>query len=143
MPLITNRTRGPTLVASASQAETGFSRLRARLFNEDDSSAQGPWRPHALGWFDRPVVDANGVRFPVIEVDGSIVATAIGTLEVGVPNPQCLRGRTVRLANVLSVQEYRGRGYGTRLVLDVISWVRLIAADRVDLSATRGFSAST
>jgi GNAT superfamily N-acetyltransferase len=72
----------------------------------------------------------------VIEVDGELVATAIGTLEIGVPNPQCALGRTVRLANVITLPEHRGQGHGTTLVLDVVAWARSIAADRVDLSAT-------
>jgi GNAT superfamily N-acetyltransferase len=72
----------------------------------------------------------------VIEVDGSIVATAIGTLELGVPNPQCPRGRTVRLANVITMPDHRGNGHATSLVHDVIEWARSIDADRVDLSAT-------
>ena len=72
----------------------------------------------------------------MIEVDGELVATAIGTLEIGVPNPQCVRGRTVRLANVITLPEHRGHGHGTTLVLDVVAWARSIAADRVDLSAT-------
>jgi GNAT superfamily N-acetyltransferase len=46
------------------------------------------------------------------------------------------RGRGVRLANVITVPEHRGHGYGTLLVLDVITWARSIGADRVDLSAT-------
>ena len=64
------------------------------------------------------------------------MATAIGTLEIGVPNPQCVRGRTVRLANVITRPEYRGHGHGTTLVHDIVAWARSIAADRVDLSAT-------
>jgi len=124
------------LRAAAAEDGPQLLRLWARLFDEDDSSAQEPWRTHARGWFDRSFDDANGARFPLIEVDGAIVATAIGTLETGVPNPQCLRGRTVRLANVFTVPQHQGRGYGTTLVLDVISWARRIGADRVDLSAT-------
>ncbi|MGZ5374781.1 MAG: GNAT family N-acetyltransferase, partial [Aeromicrobium sp.] len=65
-----------------------------------------------------------------------IVATAIGTLEIGVPNPHCLRGRTARLANVITLPGHRGQGYGTTLVEDVIAWARAIGADRLDLSAT-------
>jgi GNAT superfamily N-acetyltransferase len=72
----------------------------------------------------------------VIEADGELIATAIGTLEIGVPSPLCVRGRTVRLANVITLPEHRGQGYGTTLVLDVLAWARTIDADRVDLSAT-------
>lgn len=75
-------------------------------------------------------------RFPVIDVDDQIVATAIGTLELGVPNPQCPQGRVVRLANVITHPTYRGSGFGTLVVDDVTQWARSINADRVDLSAT-------
>jgi len=111
-------------------------RLWALLFDEDDSSSDDVWRGHAGEWFTQFVAFPSLARFPVIEVDGQIVATAIGTLELGVPNPQCPRGRTVRLANVITLAGHRGAGYGTRLVDDVIEWARSINADRVDLSAT-------
>ena len=45
-------------------------------------------------------------------------------------------GVTVRLANVITLPEHRGRGHGTLLVRDVIELGRSIDADRVDLSAT-------
>lgn len=80
--------------------------------------------------------DRDTALFPVIESDGVIVACAIGTLETGVPNPQCLRGRVVRLSNVVTLPECRGRGYGSQLVDVVTRWARAIAADRVDLSVT-------
>ena len=111
-------------------------RLWALLFDEDDSSSDDVWRGHAGEWFTQFVALPGLARFPVIEVDGQIVATAIGTLELGVPNPQCPRGRTVRLANVITLAAHRGAGYGTRLVDDVTDWARSINADRVDLSAT-------
>ena len=74
--------------------------------------------------------------FPVIEIDGRIVACAIGTLETGVPNPQSPRGRAARLSNVVTLPEHQGQGFGTALVDVVIEWARSIDADRVDLSAT-------
>jgi ribosomal protein S18 acetylase RimI-like enzyme len=121
-----------------AKAEDGIQLLRlwALLFDEDSPASEDPWKSHAREWFARYVDDTPNARFPAIEVDGELVATAIGTLEIGVPNPQCVRGRTVRLANVITLPEHRGHGHGTTLVLDVVAWARSIAADRVDLSAT-------
>jgi GNAT superfamily N-acetyltransferase len=119
-------------------AEDGAQLLRlwALLFDEGSPTSEEPWKRHAREWFTRYVDDARRARFPAIEVAGELVATAIGTLEIGVPNPQCVRGRTVRLANVITLPEHRGQGHGTMLVLDVVTWARSISADRVDLSAT-------
>ncbi len=111
-------------------------RLWDLLFDEGDTMREEPWKGHAREWFTRYVGDPRNARFPAIEVAGELVATAIGTLEIGVPSPQCARGRTVRLANVITLPGHRGQGYGTMLVLDVVAWARSIAADRVDLSAT-------
>jgi GNAT superfamily N-acetyltransferase len=106
------------------------------LFSDDGTPPDEPWKGPASEWFTRYADDPAWARFPVIEVDGELVATAVGTLEIGVPNPQCVRGRTVRLANVITLPRHRGAGHGTRLVLDVVAWARSIGADRVDLSAT-------
>ena len=111
-------------------------RLWTLLFDDDGTTPEEPWQGHAREWFTRHVDDPGNARFPAIEEDGQLVATAIGTLETGVPNPQCPRGRTVRLANVITLPQHRGHGYGTALALDVITWARTINADRVDLSAT-------
>jgi GNAT superfamily N-acetyltransferase len=110
-------------------------RLWALLFDDEPTSEQ-PWTGHARDWFAPYFGDPLTARFPAIEVDGELVATAIGTLEIGVPTPQCLRGRTVRLANVITLPEHRGHGHGTTLVLDVVAWAWSIAADGVDPSAT-------
>lgn len=121
-----------------ARAEDGAQLLRlwALLFDEGGTTSEEPWKGHAREWFTRYVDDTRNARFPAIEVDGEVVATAVGTLEIGVPSPQCVRGRTVRLANVITLPEHRGQGHGTTLVLDVVAWARSIAADRVDLSAT-------
>ncbi|MEV5963640.1 GNAT family N-acetyltransferase [Kribbella sp. NPDC051952] len=107
-------------------------RLWELLFDEGDEA----WKGHAREWFARYVDNADTAWFPVIDVDGRLVAAAIGTLELTVPTPHCLRGRAVRLSNVITLPEYRGRGYGTQVVQDVERWARSIGADRVDLSAT-------
>ena len=124
----------PVLRDAVLRDEAQLLDLWGLLFDDD---ADGAWRANASEWFRRTVHEASSACFPVIEIDGQqVVATAIGTLEVGVPNPLCPRGRTVRLANVITLPAYRGLGHGTSLVHHVVSWARSIDADRVDLSAT-------
>lgn len=109
--------------------------LWAMVFDVEDD-LRGSWRDRAREWFGRVVDDRATAWLPVVEADGEVVATAIGTLELGVPNSFCPRGRTVRLANVVTVPQHRGRGHATLLVREVVEWARSIDADRVDLSAT-------
>lgn len=111
-------------------------RLWALLFDEDDAPRDEPWRGHAQMWFAQFVGDRHVARFPLIDIDGQIVATGIGSLELGVPNPFCPQGRTVRLANVITHPDHRRKGYGTLVVGDITKWARSIGADRIDLSAT-------
>jgi GNAT superfamily N-acetyltransferase len=112
-------------------------RLWALLSDEVASAGDRPWLSNARAWFARLVGEPSLAHFPVVATDdGEILATAIGTLELGVPNPQSPRGRTVRLANVISLPGHRGMGYATLIVRDVVEWARSIEADRVDLSAT-------
>lgn len=105
------------------------------VFDGEASPAAG-WDAHARAWFGGVVGDHATAHCPVVEVGGVLVATAVGTLELGVPNPHCPRGRTVRLANVVTAPDHRRQGFGTLLVEDVVRWARAIDADRVDLSAT-------
>ena len=52
------------------------------------------------------------------------------------PNPHSPTGRGVRLANVFTLPDRRGRGYATQLIGDVIAWAERLGVDRIDLSAT-------
>lgn len=110
--------------------------LWATAFERDGTSTDSPWQANAREWLERHLDDAGNVRFSVIEVGDEIVATAVGTLEIGVPNPYSMRGRTVRIANVITSPQHRRQGHGAALVLDLVVWARSISADRVDLSAS-------
>lgn len=111
-------------------------RLWELLFDELDSSATAVWKEHAREWLAKHLDDGATARISVVDVEGEVVATAVGTVELGVPNPQCPRGRTVRLANVITLPAHRGCGYATELVHEVIAWAAGVDADRIDLSAT-------
>lgn len=132
---VTSSTPGWLRTATVDDADQLLS-LWGLLFEPGSGESPDPWTTHARAWFEAAVDDDAIARFPVVEVGGRLVACAVGTLELGVPNPYCVRGRTVRLANVVTAPEHRGQGYGTRLTRDVIDWARRIGADRVDLSAT-------
>lgn len=97
---------------------------------------------HAHDWLAQSLGNSDAAHLPVISIKGEIVATAIGTLELVVPNPHSPRGRTVRLANVITAPAHRRLGYGARLVHNMVDWAGSIDADRVDLSATPTGNAS-
>lgn len=122
-------------VATAADTEQLLA-LWALLFDEIDSDSPTSWRQHARVWFARFVTDQEVAVFPLIDVGGKVVATAVGVLELGIPNPYCPHGRVARLANVITAPGHRGKGYATLLVREVVAWARAVAADRVDLSAT-------
>jgi hypothetical protein len=69
----------------AATAEDGAQLLRlwGLLFDDGGTTAEEPWKGHAREWFTRCVDDSRNSRFPVIEVAGEPVASAIGTLEIG------------------------------------------------------------
>ena len=49
------------------------------LLSDDGGTTSGqPWKDHAREWFAKYVDDSLNARFPVIEADGELVATAIG-----------------------------------------------------------------
>ena len=127
---------GGVLRKATSRDSDAVLRLWASLFEDADSPVNQFWLNNAREWFTDSLSEPDTARFPVIEVAGQVVATAIGSIEIGVPNPWCPRGRTVRLANVFTRPSHRNQGFGTKLVLDVVDWARQVNADRVDLSAT-------
>lgn len=111
--------------------------LWALLYDGMDAPDAGEWREHARAWFAAHLGDESDARIAVVDVDGGVVATAVGTIERGVPNPYSPIGLGVRLSNVITHPDQRGRGHGTALTRDVIAWAASLGADRIDLSATR------
>jgi GNAT superfamily N-acetyltransferase len=127
----------PDIVRAARPEDrASLLRLWQSLYDEVDPAAAPEWTANAGRWFATVVGDDAQARVVVGEAAGEVVATAIGTLEPGVPNPFCPTGLTARLANVITRPEYRGRGLATALVQDVVAWARSRGADRLDLSAT-------
>lgn len=106
------------------------------MFVEMASPRSTAWHDHALEWVAMSVADGARARISVIDVAGDLVATAVGTVETGVPNPHSPTGRGVRLVNVFTLPAHRGRGYAAALVEDVVGWAQDLGVDRVDLSAT-------
>jgi hypothetical protein len=73
------------------------------LFDEMDPPLATAWKEHARDWFARHVEDDTKTRLSVIDVQGSIAAAAIGTVELGrteptiPPRARCPVGQRVTL----------------------------------------------
>jgi GNAT superfamily N-acetyltransferase len=127
--------QGPRLRTAGPADAARLVALWGQLYDEMGAGSD-TWRDAARDWVVRCAGDDALLRIPVIEDAGELVASAVGTVEVGVPNPHSPTGRGVRLANVFTLPDRRGRGYATRLIGDVIAWAERLDVDRVDLSAT-------
>jgi GNAT superfamily N-acetyltransferase len=77
----------------------------------------------------------RNARFAAIEAEGELVATAIATLEIGVPTP-VRPGAHCAPRERHHLPDHRGHVHGTILARHVMSRARSIAADRIGLSAT-------
>jgi GNAT superfamily N-acetyltransferase len=106
------------------------------MYEEIDSSNSTPWQKAAGEWLTQVIEDHGKTHLPVIEVSGDIVASAVGLLEIGVPNPHSSTGRGVRLMNVVTLPAHRRNGYAKALINSVIQWGQKLEVDRIDLSAT-------
>ena len=82
------------------------------------------------------VADGASARVPVIDVAGGIVAPAVGTVEVGVPNPHSPDGRECDWRTSSRCPRTAVAVYAAALVEDVVGWAQELGVDRVDLSAT-------
>lgn len=110
-------------------------RLWSVMYEDDNAPTASPWKTAAHSWVAAHAHDEAHLVL-VADTAGQVVATAIGSVQGGAPNPFSPSGQLVRLTSVVTLREHRNRGHATALVQEVISWARTLGADRVDLNAS-------
>lgn len=113
--------------------------LRAEMFRAMGAGDVDslPWQDSACAWFAVRVEDPDYGIF-VVDVDGDVVAAAIGAIRDSAPSPTCPAGRDVLISNVCTLPEHRGSGHGSAAFAAVMAWARKAGVDRAELMATDG-----
>lgn len=93
------------------------------------------WRKASAGWLTEHLgVDAC---MYVVDLDGELVAAALGFLHTSTPSPSslcCVRGH---VSNVVTLPGHQRRGYALSCLEALLTWFREETnADRVDLVAS-------
>lgn len=111
--------------------------LRALMFTAMGTSGveQVGWRQEAAKWFTFRL-PSPAVHVVVVEVDGVVVAVAMGTHRDSAPSPTSPSGGDVLVSNVVVRPEHRRRGHARRALLGVLAWVQELGVGRVELVAT-------
>ncbi len=109
------------------------------------------WSEAALTWFDAHL-DDRLVAITLAEVDGEVVASAVGEVTALIPSPSCPNGSCGLLTTVSTLPGHRGRGHAAAVTDAVIGWFEgETDVTRIDLFATpegariytrRGFAGS-
>ena len=100
--------------------------------------ADDTWRRAAHDWFVQSIGTA-GVRVTVAEVDGEVVAAAVGEVTALIPGPGAPNGSVGLVSNVATLTAHRGRGLAAAVTDDLMAWfVEQTDVTRVDLFATPG-----
>ena len=129
------------VVREASTTDAGaLVYLRALMFEAmgtDPHLLEDPgWRQAAHGWFVDHVGVAE-VRLVVAEVDGEVVAGAVGEVTSLIPGPGTVNGSVGLISNVATLPEHRGRGLASAVTDDLLAWfAERTDVTRVDLFAT-------
>lgn len=127
---------GERVVREAIDADVdAWVELRAEMFRsmgvEVDAS---DWRVEARRWF---FARTDDVRIVVAEIDGEVVATAMGERRHRAPSPASPHGLEVLVSNVSTLAGARGRGHGGAVLEELMRWVREESgAERAELFAT-------
>ena len=112
--------------------------LRAEMFRamgSDTGDAAAPWRTAAAEWF-ADHLDSERVFVAVVEADGQVVASAMGTIRPAAPTPAALDGRDILISNVCTLPQARRRGYARAAFEAVLAWARSTGIARLELMAT-------
>ena len=100
--------------------------------------ADDTWRRAAHDWFVANT-GSDGVRICVAEVDGEVVAAAVGEVTALIPGPGAPNGSVGLVSNVATLSAHRGRGLAAAVTDDLMAWfVEQTDVTRVDLFATPG-----
>ncbi len=113
-------------VRAATAADVdALAALRASMFEAmgTEDTDDPAWVLAARDWFSSHL-DTPEVALRVVEVDGEVVAGAVGHVRTHLPSPGNVSGRIAVVSNVSTFAEHRGRGYGRLAFEAVMDWAR-------------------
>ncbi len=112
--------------------------LQALLFAEMGNGhvSEGAWRDSVAAWLGERL-DTDACVY-VVEVQGSLVACALGYLHTAPPSPSSITPARGHISNVFTLDGHRRRGHARACVTALLEWFRTeTPAEVVDLSASR------
>jgi len=136
-------TASGVVVREATPADAAaMVQLRAVMFETmgtpPEEVAGAGWRRAAHRWFTEHVGDGR-VHVVVAEVDGAVVAGAVGEVTTLIPGPTNPNGSVGLVSNVATLHAHRGRGLASAVTDALLTWfVERTDVTRVDLFATPG-----
>ncbi len=116
-------------------------RLRAMLFENlggeyfNPSDGDDEWLV-ALARVMKEKLADDDAHILVIDGDDGLAACGIGTIEQWFPGPHSRNGRVGHVVGVVTVPEYRRRGYSRAIMGALLDWFRERDVARVDLFAS-------
>jgi len=130
---------GEAAVRRAVISDAGqLAALRRQMFLDMGAagSGDGAWLERATAWFAGAAEDPD-VCVMVAELDGRLVASAMGEARRGAPAPGNPSGITVHLSNVVTLPLARRRGLARQCLTAVLTWAQQeLGVTRIQLNAT-------
>lgn len=81
------------------------------------------WRGHAERWFTARIQNPGHCLY-VVDADGRVASCALGSLSESQPTPARPFGQDLYISNVVTLPEFRGRGYAAAIFEAVLQWGR-------------------